>query len=74
MGHWSMHIEGTGVHDNEKPDDADILLREFVNVLAMRGQAVQLATITVGSTRELTDASDMQTGRIESPSSYRYRG
>jgi hypothetical protein len=74
MGNWSIHIEGTGVHDNERPDDADILLREFVNVLAMRGQSVQLATITVGSTRELTDANDMQTGRIESPSSYRYRG
>ena len=22
MGHWSMHVEGTGIHDNENPDAA----------------------------------------------------
>lgn len=71
MGHFSMHIEGTGIHDNGRDDDADVMLREFVNQLAIAGQHVRSATITVGSRRELAGAHDRETGRIEAPSSYR---
>jgi hypothetical protein len=71
MGHWSIHIEGTGIHDNDQDGDADVMLREFVNRLAVAGQRVRSATITVGSSRELTDANDRETGRIEAPSHYR---
>jgi len=38
--------------------------------LAKRGQTAYRATLTVGSTRELTDSHDRETGRIESPSHY----
>ncbi len=74
MGHWSIHIEGTGIHDNGRGDDADAMLREFVDRLAIAGQCVRSATITVGSSRELTDARDRETGRIEAPSSYQAQG
>jgi hypothetical protein len=73
MGQWAIHIEGSGIHDNGKDADADAMLREFVDRLAVAGQRVQSATLTVGSTRELTDARNQETGRIEAPSAYRAR-
>ena len=48
MGNWSMHIEGHGIHDNGKDEDADTMLRKFVDSLAVAGQSVHSATITVG--------------------------
>jgi len=70
MGHWAIHIEGAGIHDNGADNDVDSMLREFVDDLAKRGQTAYRATLTVGSTRELTDSHDRETGRIESPSHY----
>ena len=70
MGHWSIHIEGSGIHDNGAEYDIDTLLREFVNHLAIKGQCAFSATLTVGSTRELLPSD---TGRIESPCAYRTR-
>jgi hypothetical protein len=69
MGHWSMHIEGAGVHDNGRDDDAEVMLQEFAAKLAAH-HAVQSVTFIVGSARELP-ASD--TGRVEAPNEWRHR-
>jgi hypothetical protein len=58
MGHWSIHVEGHGIHDNGRPDDADARLKEFAEQLAADGHQVDSATITVGSTRELINGDD----------------
>lgn len=58
MGHWTMHIEGGGLHDNGRDDDADAMLRVFAGQLADAGHHVDSATITVGSTKELLNQDD----------------
>jgi hypothetical protein len=58
MGHWTMHIEGGGAHDNGGNYDADAMLRVFAGKLADAGHQVHSATITTGSTRELLNADD----------------
>lgn len=59
MGHWSMHIEGHGIHDNNGDDrDADTMLRVFAGKLAGAGHAVHLVTFTSGSAKELLNADD----------------
>jgi hypothetical protein len=58
MGHWTIHIEGHGIHDNGRPDDADARLRDFTDQLAADGHEVHSASITVGSTRELLNRDD----------------
>lgn len=52
MGQWSMHVEGHGIHDNGRDDDADIMFAEFVAELR-KHHAVQAATFTVGSIRHM---------------------
>jgi hypothetical protein len=52
MGQWSIHIEGGGIHDNGRPDDADAMLKAFVEDLA-KYHTVNSATFTVGQTRDL---------------------
>jgi hypothetical protein len=54
MGHWSMHIEGAGIHDNGRDDDAEALLKEFAGKLA-KHHSVHSVTFTVGSARELVN-------------------
>jgi hypothetical protein len=58
MGNWSMHIEGHGIHDNGKDEDADVMLREFTGKLASAGHQVHSATITIGAARELVNGDD----------------
>lgn len=53
MGQWSIHIEGHGIHDNGRDDDADAMLERFCAELAAHHQ-VRSATFTVGSARELS--------------------
>ena len=52
MGHWSMHIEGAGIHDNNRDDDAEALLKEFAAKLTQH-HSVHSVTFTAGGTREL---------------------
>lgn len=78
MGHWSIHIEGTGIHDNGKPGDVDALLREFVNRLAIAGQMTHSATLTLGSTRECFNPGEKgpnptPLGYLSSPTEFRHR-
>jgi hypothetical protein len=78
MGHWVMHIEGGGIHDNDRPDDADAMLSEFAGKLADAGHQVHSATITAGSTKELLNEDDTtplartETGE-RCPLKYRHR-
>ena len=71
MGHWSMHIEGAGIHDNGLDGDAEAMLREFVSKLAAHHQ-VHSATFAVGSIRELLNA-DETTPLLSGETAYRMR-
>jgi len=56
-----MHIEGHGIHDNDRPDDADAMLKAFVEELG-KHHSVGGATFTVGATRELVHPSALDEG------------
>lgn len=58
MGHSVIHIESTGIHDNGRDDDADVMFARFVDDLAKAGHQVHHATFTTGSTRKLLNADD----------------
>ena len=53
MGEWTIVIQGHGIHDNGRPDDADVLCQRFVDDLAAKGQLIQSADFTVGGRRAL---------------------
>jgi hypothetical protein len=57
MGHWSMHIEGAGIHDNGRPDDVEAMLERFASELAAHHQ-VHSVTLTTGSTHELLNKDE----------------
>jgi hypothetical protein len=52
MGEWAITIHGAGIHDNGREDDADAILRRFVDELR-KSQLVRSAVLTVGSAREV---------------------
>jgi len=52
MGEWTIVIQGHGIHDNGRPDDADAICQRFVDELARSGE-VMSATFTVGARRAL---------------------
>ena len=52
MGEWTIVIQGHGIHDNGRPDDADAICQRFVDELA-KSQAIQHAAFTVGARRRL---------------------
>ncbi len=52
MGQWSMHIEGAGIHDNGRSDDAEAMLLDFIKMLSNHHN-VDSVTFIVGSTRDL---------------------
>jgi hypothetical protein len=51
MGSWTIHVEGHGIHDNGREDDADSLLEAFIAALLAAGHAVNRASFTVGARR-----------------------
>jgi hypothetical protein len=57
MGQWSMHIEGHGIHDNGRDDDADAMLKEFVARLGQYHE-ISAATFTVGGIRDMRQATE----------------
>lgn len=57
MGNWNISINGTGAHHNEKDYDADVLFKQFVELLKEKGQNVESAFLTVGSSTSLTIGS-----------------
>ena len=71
MGNWSMHIEGHGIHDNGREDDADSMLRDFAGQLRIAGHAVHLVSFTSGALKTLPVST---TGSVEAPpGDYEYR-
>lgn len=56
MGNWTMLIEGTGQHhNNEDPNDANVMFSEFVGKLKEAGQNVEHATFTNGAREKQED-------------------
>ncbi len=51
MGEWTIVIQGHGIHDNGRPDDADAICQRFVDELA-KSQEIQGAAFTVGARRQ----------------------
>lgn len=51
MGEWQIHIEGHGLHDNGREDDADARLRQFVDQLRADGHQINSATLVIGAHR-----------------------
>jgi hypothetical protein len=71
MGNWSMHIEGHGIHDNGKPEDADAMLRDFAGKLRIAGHDVHAVSFVAGAVKTLPVSS---TGSVEAPpEDYEYR-
>lgn len=52
MGEWTIVIQGHGIHDNGRDDDADAICRRFVDELA-KSQQLQSVNFTVGARRAL---------------------
>lgn len=75
MGHYAIHIEGRGIHDNGDPKDAEVIMARFVAELADAGHAITLASFTSGSTRELVTESDQGPlmHHLKAPLTFRYR-
>ena len=53
MGQWVITIEGHGLHDNGRLDDAEVMLRDFVAELQAQGQQIGRVSFTTGNTRTL---------------------
>jgi len=47
MGEWTIVIQGHGIHNNGRADDADEICRRFVDELS-KSQEIQCADFTVG--------------------------
>jgi hypothetical protein len=52
MGEWNITIQGHGIHDNGRDDDADAIMARFVEELRKSGE-VKWAVFTVGAAREI---------------------
>lgn len=52
MGEWTIVIQGHGIHDNGRNDDADAICQRFVDELA-KSQEIKSAAFTVGARRAL---------------------
>ena len=54
MGTWKIEIDGHGIHHNRLPDDANVMLADFVRSLIARGHEVSRAEFTLtGSTDDV---------------------
>ncbi len=71
MGNWVIHVEGHGIHDNGRPEDADAIMTDAVLQLRKAGHDVHVASFTSGATKELPVAD---TGSVELPADDKYRG
>ena len=52
MGQWTIVINGHGIHDNGRDDDADAICARFVDELRRSGE-VHSALFTVGTQRDI---------------------
>lgn len=56
MGQWTLLIEGHGIHDNQREDDADRISAAALGALRDAGQEIEHATFTVGARRDVEPA------------------
>ncbi len=54
MGEWTIVIQGHGIHDNGRPDDADAICARFVEELGKSGEVFS-AEFTVGARRKIAE-------------------
>ena len=66
MGEWAIVIQGSGIHDNGRPDDADAVCQRFVDELA-QSQHVVSATFTVGARRTVDVPAAVPPSRSREP-------
>lgn len=59
MGNWTMHIEGTGPHHNDKEYDAEKMGEEFVKKL-QRFHTVQSASITMSGRQSIMPKPEVE--------------
>ncbi len=52
MGEWTIVIQGHGIHDNGREDDADAICARFLSELA-KSQDNLSCTFTVGVSRQI---------------------
>lgn len=52
MGNWVLHVEGHGIHDNGREDDADAMFWKFVKELK-EVHEISSATMTVGAKKDM---------------------
>lgn len=57
MGEWNITIQGHGIHDNGRDDDADAIMARFVEELR-KSQEVKSAVFTVGTARQVVVKGD----------------
>jgi len=58
MGEWTIVVQGHGIHDNGRDDDADAICRRFVAELA-KSQELQSVHFTVGARRAIEAAEEV---------------
>jgi hypothetical protein len=63
MGNWVMIVEGHGIHDNGKDEDADAMLRQFAVDLRTKGHVVSHVSITSGFGKRLSPPLSTAIGR-----------
>ncbi len=51
MGDYHIRIHGVGPNHNDKPNDAERIAAECVDVLRLRGHVVQAASVDAGERR-----------------------
>ncbi len=51
MGEWTIVIQGHGIHDNGRDDDADAICQRFADELA-KSQELQSVHFTAGARRQ----------------------
>ena len=72
MGQWNISIQGHGIHDNGRDDDAEAMTKEFVESLIENGHVVTEAHFTVGHARKLRGPipSDYEDGKTPEPTQW----
>ncbi len=55
MGNWHISIQGTGIHHNENPKDANLMAADFVAALKAAGHSIEFATFTSGGRYGLSE-------------------
>lgn len=53
MGNWAIVVNGHGIHDNGRDDDADAMTAQFADELRARGHVLSSVTFTAGYAKEL---------------------